>query len=194
MSVCDEPKAIDSTALPEDDTPKRELTIAALARNWLQMAVMTVALFLFLVTFVVQGFAISGSCMEPNLVTGERLLGNKLVYRLYSPARGDVVVFHCPTDPNRMYIKRVIALPGETIEIRDGRVYIDGQKLREPYLVHTPHGFYGPQKVGPDNLFVMGDHRDQSNDSRNWGELPIQNVEAKAWVRFWPPGRLDLMR
>ena len=193
MSICEQPKEITEEPI-EDKKPKRELNAAIIIKTWLQTAVVTVVLFLFLVTFVVQGFAVSGSCMEPNLKTGERLLGNKLIYRFSSPTRGDVVVFKYPVDPSKMYIKRIIGMPGETIEIRNGHVSIDGEQLREPYLVHASHGSYGPEKIKSDCYFVMGDFRDQSNDSRIWGELPIKDVEAKAWVRFWPPKRIDLLR
>jgi signal peptidase I len=177
-----------------NEASKPDATAAALVKAWLKTAAATVALFFFLVTFVVQGFRVYGSCMEPNLRTGERVLGNKLVYKFTHPARGDVVVFRCPTDPNKTYIKRVIGLPGETIEIRDGAVYINNAPLREPYLVNAPHGDYGPERITPGNLFVMGDFRDQSNDSRYWGELPINNVEAKAWVRYWPIQRLNMLK
>lgn len=169
-------------------------TAVELLRPWLQTAVTTVALFLFVITFLIQGFCVFGSCMEPNLRTGERVLGNKLVYRLKSPVRGEVVVFKYPQDPEKVYIKRVIGLPGETIEIRGGKVYIDGWLLSEPYLAHTPHGYYGPERIKTGNLFVMGDYRDQSNDSRYWGELPIENIQAKAWLRYWPVKRLTLLR
>ncbi|MBI2844646.1 MAG: signal peptidase I [Armatimonadetes bacterium] len=165
-----------------------------LLKVWLKTAITTVALFLFTVTFIIQGFSVYGSCMEPNLRTGERVLGNKFVYRLDSPERGDVVVFRYPQDPRKIFIKRVVGLPGEVLEIQSGQVYINGRLLDEPYVVHESHGSYGPEVIKPGYLFVMGDYRDQSNDSRVWGELPIENIEAKAWVRYWPLGRLEIMR
>jgi signal peptidase I len=165
-----------------------------LLRSWLQTAVITAALFFLITRFAVQGFAVSGSCMEPNLHTGERILGNKFVYTVARPARGDVIVFRYPLDPSKTYIKRVIALPGETICILSGRVFIDGRELPEPYVVNSPHGDFGPEKVGPGRLFVMGDYRDESNDSRAWGEVPISNVKAKAWVRYWPPRVAEVVR
>lgn len=171
-----------------------EPTTVAVLKSWLRVLITSVALFLFTVTFIAQGFSVFGSCMEPNLRTGERVLGNKLIYRIESPARGDVIVFKYPKNPEKTFIKRVVGLPGETLEIRGGRVYINDRPLSEPYLVNAPHGSYGPETIKPGKLFVMGDYRDQSNDSRYWGELPVRNVEAKAWIRYWPVKRMDLMR
>ncbi|MEN6370740.1 MAG: signal peptidase I [Armatimonadota bacterium] len=177
----------------EDDKPERSVNTAMTARAWLQSAVVTVVIFLFLVTFVVQGFAVSGSCMEPNLRTGERILGNKFIYRFKTPARGDIIVFSYPRDPRRAFIKRIVGLPGETIEIHRGQVFIDQRPLVEPYLIRTPHGDFGPEKIGKGNLFVMGDYRDNSRDSRDWGELPIKNIRAKAWLRYWPLKRVNVL-
>lgn len=165
----------------------------AMLNGWLQTSFITAALFFLVTRFVAQGFAVSGCCMEPNLVTGERVLGNKLSYAISSPSRGDVVVFKYPVDPTKTYIKRVIGLPGETVEVRSGRVYIDGTPLSEPYVVKLAHGDYGPEKVKSGRLFVMGDYRDESSDSRVWGELPEENIKAKAWVRYWPPRRAQVM-
>jgi len=173
---------------------KPKAPAAAIVKAWLQAAAATAVVFFLTVTFVVQGFQVYGNCMEPGLRTGERVLGNKLIYRFRSPARGDVIVFRSPADRDKVFIKRVIGLPGEVIEVRDGQVCINGSPLSEPYLVHRPHGSYGPEVIKPGHLFVMGDYRDQSNDSRSWGELPVENVQAKAWVRYWPLTRLCLMR
>jgi signal peptidase I len=155
---------------------------------------MTLVVFLIFTMFVVQGFKVYGSCMEPNLTTGERILGNKFVYMFERPARGDVIVFRYPLDPSRIYIKRVIGLPGETIEIRKGVVYVDDKPLKEDYVRRVPHGDYPKTWVRPDHLFVMGDFRDASNDSRYWGELPMENVEAKIWLRYWPMQKLGRVK
>src|SRR5947209_15276650 len=103
-------------------------------REWLETILTTVAFFFLVEMFVVQGFKVYGSCMEPNLFTGERLLGNKLIYRLNEVRRGDIVVFRPPLRPATPFIKRVIGLPGEILEIRDNQVYINGRPLQEPYL------------------------------------------------------------
>ena len=152
---------------------------------------MTLVVFLFLVTFVVQGYKVYGSCMEPNLNTGERLLGNKFVYRFDKPARGDIVVFKYPRDPSKFFIKRIIALPNETVQIRSGKVYVNGRKLDESqYVVKIPHGHYPPERVPKGAVFVLGDNRDESNDSRFWGVLPTRNIQAKACLRYWPCSRI----
>jgi signal peptidase I len=168
--------------------------VFAILRASLQAVVVAIVLFALIVTFVVQGYCVSGNCMDPSLRTGERILGSKIVYRFESPARGDIVVFKYPEDPNKIFIKRIIGLPGETIEMRAGQVYINGNPLREPYLLHDPHGSYGPEQIKLGYLFVMGDNRDQSNDSRYWGELPIKNVQAKAWIRYWPMDSIELVK
>lgn len=190
----DAPEEQKESEITEKEESQPTLTAADVIKTWIKTTLATVALFLFLITFVVQGFSVYGSCMEPNLRTGERVLGNKLIYRFTTPSRGDIIVFRYPKDPSKTYIKRVIGLPGETIEIRQGHVFINEKPLKEPYVINTPHDSYGPVYVEPGKFFVMGDYRDQSNDSRYWGELPIRNVEAKAWIRYWPVRRATLVR
>lgn len=163
-------------------------------RELVETTMMTLVVFVFLITFVVQGFKVYGSCMEPNLYTGERLLGNKFVYRFEAPSRGDIVVFRFPPDPRKIFIKRIVALPGETVEIRSGKVYLDGDILDEPYLRNLAHGDFPPQKVPKGRVFVLGDNRDASNDSRFWGDLPIKNIQAKAWFRYWPVARMTVFK
>jgi len=163
-----------------------------IVRELAETTLMTVVVFIFLVTFVVQGFKVYGSCMEPNLFTGERLLGNKFVYRFEKPSRGDIIVFRFPPDPHKIFIKRIVALPGETVEIRQGKVYINGKPMHEPYMRKVAHGDFPPQKVPKGNVFVLGDNRDASNDSRFWGDLPIKNIQAKAWLRYWPMARMTV--
>jgi signal peptidase I len=110
-----------------------------------------------------------------------------------TPNRGDVVIFRYPGDPRKNYVKRVVGLPGDTVEIRDGILYVNHKALDEPYKLLAAHGDYGPVKVRDGYLFVLGDNRDHSNDSRYWGELPLANVEAKAIVRYWPPARWHML-
>lgn len=184
--------------IPEDSLPKVEESprpswVRTFARDLVKASMMTLILFLLMITFIVQGFKVYGSCMEPNLNTGERLLGNKFIYRFEKPSRGDVIVFRYPKDPKRIYIKRVIALPGERLSIRSGSVYINGKKLTEPYVRYIPHGDYTETRISEDCLFVMGDFRDVSNDSRYWGELPLRNVQAKVWVKYWPVRRAEMV-
>ncbi len=163
-------------------------------REWVETLLATLLIFLFVESFVVQGFKVYGSCMEPNLYTGERLLGNKLIYRMDGIHRGDIVVFRPPHRPDTPFIKRVIGLPGEILEIRHNQVYINGRCLSEPYLQISWHDNRSAERTPPGMVFVMGDNRDNSSDSRSWGDLPLGNVQAKAWLRYWPLSRLEILR
>ena len=161
----------------------------------LETIILTGVIFLFLITFVIQGYKIYGGCMEPNLYDGERLLANRFIYRFHRPERGDVVVFKYPLDPQKMFIKRVIGLSGDIIEMKDGVILINDEKLDEnEYVINVPHGNFPRQKISEDKVFVLGDNRDSSNDSRYWGDLPLRNIKAKAWVRYWPPSRMTVLR
>ncbi len=186
----------------------------SVAREYLESIVVAVILALFIRTFAVQAFKIPTGSMETNLLIGDHLLVNKLVY---SPSlgaledlllgkkavqRGHVVVFKFPEDPARDFIKRVVGLPGETVEIRDKTVYVDGEPLVEPYarFLEAPlrrddpeYGLrgepirdnWGPQVVPPGDLFVLGDNRDNSRDSRFWGFLPLDQVKGRALLVYW---------
>jgi signal peptidase I len=166
-------------------------------RQVIDTVILTALIFLFLITFVIQGYKVYGSCMEPNLQSGERLLGNKLIYHFAKPNRGDVIVFRYPKDPRKIFVKRVVALPGEIVEIRKGILYINGKPLDERrYLKNAPkdpRGDLSQHRVAPGHLFVLGDNRDQSNDSRSWGDLPIEDVQAKVWIRYWPLTRCAII-
>jgi signal peptidase I len=142
-----------------------------------------------LLIFGTRGFSVYGCCMEPNLRTGERVLASRFSYWFNGPKRGDVVIFKYPADPSKNYVKRVVGLPGDEVEIREGRLSVNGTPLDEPYKLNEAHGDYGPEVVKAGNLFVLGDNRDQSNDSRYWGELPMANVQAKAVLLYWPLNR-----
>jgi signal peptidase I len=186
----------------------------SVAREYLESVVVAVILALFIRTFVVQAFKIPTGSMETNLLIGDHLLVNKVVY---SPTlvpfegrilpkkpirRGDVVVFKFPEDPARDFIKRVVGLPGETLEIRGKTVYVDGARLDEPYarFLEPPlrrddpeytlqpevrRGDYGPKTVPAGQLFVLGDNRDNSRDSRFWGFLPVDQVKGRALIVYW---------
>jgi signal peptidase I len=181
-------------AFPPQAVPRAQPKRFQLRLNPLWDAVAK-ALLVFVIaqTWVVQGYRVYGSCMEPNLATGERLLGSKL--SLASGIhRGDVVVFQPPHKPQTAFIKRVVGLPGELIEIRDNRVHVNGRPLKEPYLGRSWHDERPPERVPDHMVYVLGDNRDNSNDSRVWGELPIESIQAKAWFRYWPPERVGFIR
>jgi len=150
----------------------------------------------FLITFVAQAFRVQGTSMEPLLHDGQRIIVNKFAYRFHAIERGDIVVFWYPRDPSVSFIKRVVALPGDMVEMRQGLLYVNGNKVAEPYL----HGRYRsddtftPRAVGAGYYFVLGDHRKSSNDSRNWGEVPERYIYGKALLRFWPPAEVGLIR
>jgi signal peptidase I len=129
---------------------------------------------------------VDGSSMEPTLHGGEYVLVNKLSYRLGRPDYGDVIVFYYPRDPEQEYIKRVIGLPGDQIEITDGKVFVNGRLLDEPYIAAAPV-YPGSWLVPNDSLFVLGDNRNNSSDSHSWGSVPVSYVVGKAFFVYWPP-------
>lgn len=155
-------------------------------RELIETLLLTLIIFL-LIRFAVQNFRIEGFSMEPNFHDGEFLLVNKIVYMLHAPERGDVVVLRYPPVPSRDFIKRVIGLPGDRVEIINGRVHINGEMLSEPYPLNEGSYTYGPVTVGSDEYFVLGDNRNNSSDSHSWGMLPAKNIVGKAWFAYWPP-------
>ncbi|MBI4486013.1 MAG: signal peptidase I [Acidobacteria bacterium] len=182
-------------------------------REYFESIVIAVILALFIRTFVVQAFKIPTGSMEENLLIGDHLLVNKFVFgptlsdveQILLPIgtidRRDIVVFKYPEEPERDFIKRVIGLPGETVEVRQKKVYVNGEALDEPYAHHlqpaaTPSEFhevtsydvresYGPVTVPANQFFVMGDNRDNSQDSRYWGFLPRDHIKGKALLIYW---------
>lgn len=181
------------------------------------------ALFLAVLVYtVIQGsvrnFKVDGSSMLPTLEGGQYLLVNKLAYfkldmrrlsniipfweretpltyfTVQPPDRGEVVVFSFPGDgPPRDFVKRVIGLPGEEVKIMDGRVYVDGERLDETYLDAGDYSTHGPVRLEDGEYFVMGDNRGNSNDSRNWGPVPEENLLGKVWVVYWPFSQVQLL-
>ena len=195
-------------------------------REYFESIVIAVILALFVRTFVLQAFKIPTGSMENNLLIGDHLLVNKFILgptispleRALLPIatikRRDVVVFKYPEEPERDFIKRVIGLPGETVELREKKVYVDGTPLDEPYVhflqppgtagsdLHEVTSFdvrnrYGPVTVPPNQYFVMGDNRDNSSDSRVWGFVPDENIVGKAffiWLNLGELGRFGTFR
>lgn len=178
--------------------------------------VLLALLIFFLMRAIVQNFKVEGSSMEPNLYNGQyllvskidyfsfdmsrfagilpflRLQGDPLVYFFHPPQRGDVVVFRFPKEPSRDFIKRVIATPGEQVEIEAGKIYINGKLLSESYIAEGPHYTLKAQIVPPDNYFVLGDNRNNSSDSHVWGMVPSENMVGKAWLSYWPVSKWGL--
>jgi signal peptidase I len=129
---------------------------------------------------------VDGYSMEPTLHTGEFVIVNKLAYKLGKPSIGDVIVFHYPRDPEQEYIKRVIGLPGDDVRVNQGQVYVNGEAIKEPYIAARP-AYQNEWTVPPDSLFVLGDNRNNSSDSHNWGPVPMNYVVGKAVFVYWPP-------
>jgi|YNPMSStandDraft_1061717.scaffolds.fasta_scaffold39393_2 signal peptidase I len=146
----------------------------------------------FMIDAVVARVRVENVSMKPTLLPDERLLVNKLAYRFGEVKRGDIIVFHFPANPSEDYIKRVIGLPGDQVQIRENKVYINGQELREDYIA-APVMYDGEWLVPPDSLFVLGDNRNQSSDSHSWGFVPMENVIGKALVVYWPLDKVKFL-
>ena len=168
----------------EDPRPERPNLLGILV-DILETLLLSVVLF-FLINAVSARIRIDGSSMEPNLHHDEFVIVSKVNYRIGEPERGDVVVFDFPRNITEEYIKRIIGLPGEKIKIEDGQVYVNGEALMEPYLKVEPL-YEGEWLVQEDELFVLGDNRNNSSDSHNWGMVPLENVVGEALLVYWPP-------
>jgi signal peptidase I len=196
---------------PDDD---RDIEVVRLRREsrqgfWTEGLRLARDVFLIIVVFVllgvfaVQPVVVEGTSMVPQLHDGERLLVNKLVYYKIQGVswghleRGDIVVFWYPSDPDKSYVKRVIGLPGETVEIRRGHVYINGNELNEPYLDELNNQNLREnlvEHVKEHYYFVMGDNRDNSSDSRVWGLVPEKYIYGKAFFRYWKPSNIGFLQ
>ncbi len=181
-----------------------------LVREYTEALIVAVILALIIRTFVVQAFKIPSGSMEDTLLVGDHILVNKFIYgeripytniRFFDfnrPRRGDVIVFIYPEDESKDFIKRVVGVEGDTIEVKDKNLYLNGELQNNPYAVHkdnavlpahvTKRDYFGPQKVPKDMLFVMGDNRDRSADSRFWGFVPMSKVKGKAFLIYWSWG------
>ncbi len=163
---------------------------------WVRELIIAGMVCLLVVTFIAQPFKVDGSSMLPNLKSDERIMANKLVARFGELKRGDVVVFWYPFDPSRTYVKRVIGLPSEMIEIRRGYVYINGRRLSEPYLLpsYRDNRDFKPVNVRPAHYYLMGDNREISNDSRYFGQVPQRYILGKAIFIYWPISEMGIIR
>ena len=166
-------------------------------RENIQIIVIALGLALFIRAFVAEPRFIPSDSMVPTLQVGDRLVVEKISYYFQPPATGEIVVFEPPPQlqvqgftSDQAFIKRIIGLPGQTVAIQNGQVYINGQPLPEDYIAAPPNYHWGPQQVPEGQLFVMGDNRNNSNDSHIWGFLPQQDLIGCARWRFWPPDRI----
>jgi signal peptidase I len=178
----------DLTAAPPLETPPHYSSLPNELRGWVRDLAVLLSLALIIIVFLYQPVKVEGTSMAPLLSDQERIFINKFVYRFEPIGRGDVVVFWYPLDHAKSFIKRVVGLPGETIELKQGRLFVDGGEIREVYV---PASFfdgssYGPMQIPQGSYFVMGDHRDSSNDSRMFGPVPRDFIYGKAVFAYWP--------
>jgi signal peptidase I len=149
---------------------------------------LAIALVIFLVLrATVQAYKVIETCMEPGYVEGEWILASKATYWFHEPERGDVIILEPPIDIDEVYIKRLIALPGDTVEVKDGLVYVNGIALEEPYIKEAPTYTFPPTELGDDEYFVLGDNRNNANDSHTGWTITRDDIIGKAWFTYWPP-------
>ena len=175
-----------SAVIPEASQPKSKRSgFLSFLVDILETLVLSVVLFVS-INIISARIRVDGASMEPTLFSGEYVVVNRLSYRLGSPHRGDIIVFHFPRDPKEEYIKRVIGLPGDEVEVRNGTVFINGQPLDENYL-KVKTNYIGSWVIPEGQLFVLGDNRNNSSDSHDWGTVPLDYVVGKAVMVYWPP-------
>jgi signal peptidase I len=155
---------------------------------WLRTLFSAAVYAVLIVTFGFQVARVEGQSMAPTLEDQDRLIVNKLIYRISDPRRGDIVMLYYPVDPNKSFVKRVIAEEGDTVRIVEGRVYVNDVPLQDDYVPaeFRSHDDYGPKVIDPGYYFVMGDHRNNSSDSRHWGYVPKKYIIGKVQIRWWP--------
>jgi signal peptidase I len=156
-----------------------------LAREIIETVALTLIIF-FVIRFAVQNYQVEGISMQPTLVNNELVLVNKMAYLFHAPERGDVIVFHWPVDTQKDLIKRVIGLPGDVIVMDSKTVKVNGVVLNEPYISAPANPVANVWKVPADDYFVMGDNRQYSDDSRDWGYVPKDFIVGKAVLIYWP--------
>ena len=168
--------------------------------DFLETIVVALSIFVVVYLFVVQPHEVKGSSMEPNFHNNEYILTDKFSYKFSPPQRGDVVIFKAPNNPDIDYIKRVIGLPGDQVKIEGGYVFVNGDRLTESYLSDTTQLFPGSSiregeesTIPQDHLFVLGDNRPHSSDSREFGPIPKRLIIGKAFLRYWPPQQFGIL-
>jgi signal peptidase I len=193
----EENNAAEAVSPPSPSTPKKRSVVGALV-HWLRDLLFSVVLAVIVILFLYQPVKVEGTSMMPTLDDQERIFINKFVYRFHFEKidRGDTVVFWFPGDPSKSYIKRVIGMPGDRVEVRDGNVIVNDHILVEDYVPqeYRDQSEMRPTTIGPDEYFVLGDHRSSSNDSRTWGMVPRRYIYGKAVFIYWPLEKMGLLR
>ena len=187
------PDSGDSSVAPAAQPSVQPARGKSFLREAAETVIPAIVIALLIHVFLAQATRVYGQSMEPNLHTDMRLVVEKLSYRLHTPQRGDVVVLRVRPE-DELLIKRVIGLPGDEVAIHDGQVYVNGQALNEPYLNQETRGNLAPRVVPPLHVFVMGDNRRASNDSRSFGPVHLDNLLGKAWFSYWPPQDIGLVQ
>lgn len=162
----------------------------------IQTLVLALAIFMIIYLFLFQPHQVEGESMLPTFENGEYLLTEKVSYRFSLPQRGDIIVFEAPPNPDKDFIKRIIGLPGEEIDINEGHVFVNGKLLKEDYIpshFYTSKGIFNRIKLAKNEYFVLGDNRNNSSDSRQWGPVKKQEIIGKAWVVYWPPNKIGFV-
>ena len=175
----------------EDGQPKvEEFDLKQEIIEWIIVIVLAVVFSVVINTFILINARVPSASMENTVMTEDRLFGNRLAYKKADPGRGDIVIFKYPDDESQLFIKRVIGLPGETVTIIDGEVFIDdsSEPLKEPYLAQEMIGTFGPYEVPENSYFMLGDNRNYSRDSRFWENTYVEKdkILGKALLRYWP--------
>lgn len=182
---------VEQVSAPETDTKALSGVISEI-RWWARDVFFAVGTAVLIVVFLYQPVKVEGTSMLPELRDQERIFVNKFVYRIENISRRDIVVFWYPRDTSKSYIKRIIGMPGDKVEIRKGVVFVNDHRIEEPYLVpeYEDHRSFPPVYVDDAHYYVLGDHRNQSNDSRMWGLVPENYIYGKAVFRYWPMSKI----
>ncbi|NMF83569.1 signal peptidase I [Nodosilinea sp. P-1105] len=191
------PSSTESTSPETDSPPSRWKTLWASQGSNIRVLAIALVVALTVRLVIAEPRYIPSNSMDPTLHIGDRLIVDKISYRWQSPHRGDIIVFRPPSQLTKLgygngqaFIKRVIGEPGQTIQVTHGQVLVNRNPLTEPYLLEPPSYEMGAVTIPPGYVFVMGDNRNDSNDSHIWGVLPQTNIIGRAWLRFWPLDRL----
>ncbi|MGM0502205.1 MAG: signal peptidase I [Bacillota bacterium] len=164
-----------------------------MVEDFLEAIAIAVVISIVLIIFVIQAFYIPSESMLPTLKPGDRILVNKFIYYFRKPKRQEIIVFKYPVDPQRRFVKRLIAGPGDKVKIKAGQVFVNGEKIKEEYLLENSYTDFPEIKVPADNYFVLGDNRNNSEDSRYWGFVPEENIVGQPLIIFWPLNRIRII-
>ncbi len=178
----------------QTSAPRSRSGLGSWIRDLLETVVPALIIVLVVNLFLAQATRVEGQSMEPSLYNDQRLIIEKVSYHFHPPRRGDIVVLKLPNRPGPPLIKRVIGLPGEMVEIQQGHVYINGELLQEPYLTQLTFSSHSREVVPEDSIFVLGDNRGYSSDSRSFGVVKLEYVIGRAWFRYWPLDEIGFVR